>query len=92
MSHEGPEEMDLEVGIRSWARRVSTSWGRVPGPTGIGVRTVIGGGPLSPGCRGGQSQIRHGELGVLPAIVGGRFAPVTALTSDYNQGDRNNRW
>lgn len=80
--------MDSEVGIRSWVRRVSASWGRVPGLTGIGVRTVIGGVPLSAGCRGMQSQIRHGELGVLPAIVGGRFAPVTALTSDYNQGNR----
>ena len=63
-----------------------------PEVMGLEVGSVIGGVPLSSGCRGRQSQIRHGELGVLPAIVGGWFAPVMALTSDYNQGDRNHRW
>ena len=67
---------------------MSTSWDRAPGPAGFGVLIRDWQSPVVSGMPGRQSQIRHGELGVLPVIVGGRFVPATTLTSDYNQGDR----
>ena len=62
MAREDPQEMDSGVGIRErWAGRMSTSWGRDRTRPGLECGPMIGGAPLSPGCRGRKSQIRHGE-------------------------------
>ena len=61
MAREGPPEMDPEVGIRErWAGRMGTSWARDRTRPGLECGPVIGGAPLSPGCRGRKSQIHYG--------------------------------